>query len=622
MKDVLDRFIRSLAEQEQARDAPERSQDLGTFLVWLLERRGFTVLLRSFKHEGPERRKSSGLTQLGVDIIASRRTKKGRRGLYLFVLKQGNISIEHAGSGRGSIFHDVELASLRAREADAWFDLQGSSFDDHAVVAVHNGDLDERLTGAVQETRAQLRRRKIRLLWWDAASLVRYALLRPREPRGPSLLRTADTSLFPPGIRPFARAAIDSLMRDEGRSFDLDAVDRLLDEVLPVGRSAESDAPGIRLSPGQPMEARVLRRRLGELALFAKMIEIECRRAARDLTLPTLDTIERVVCRAMEHARRIAPDRFAGHRRPILALLRSLLNQYIARARALRRRLEPLLGASYGLALSGPSERIDYPLRALRLSGYLAVAGLALLDRKQPRGARRFAETLDRLWAKNEAACLGPVTDDQIIEIALVLELWRRCGMEVRAAGASHDMVLRLRWAKDLWLPLPALYQHARVPMEEPDLQVLAEAHLRGWAEAPPAFNDHGSTILPLAFYLAHRSGVGVDAQAVESFAPPRVEPTAMVPPARPERTVYLQCWQPPDDAADEWYAREIRYRGTVKLLDLSKGLEPMAAEFEAFNRPLPPSPAEVWRLPVLDRIAWKRWRTPPPMAIFSQRTG
>ncbi len=72
MKDVLERYIRSLAERELKDDAPERLQDLGTFLDWLLERRGFTLLLRAYKHTGTARRKSAGRLQLGVDVVASK----------------------------------------------------------------------------------------------------------------------------------------------------------------------------------------------------------------------------------------------------------------------------------------------------------------------------------------------------------------------------------------------------------------------------------------------------------------------------------------------------------------------------------------------------------------------
>ncbi|AKT37743.1 hypothetical protein [Chondromyces crocatus] len=642
MKDVLDRYIRSLAEQELAKDAPERLQDLGTFVVWLLERRGFTVHLRSFKHEGTERRKSSGLTQHGVDIIASRHLKSGRRCLYLFVLKQGNITIEAAGESRNSIFHDIELASLRPFSSDGLFDLGGGSFECRKVVAVHNGDLDERIVGIVADKRAYLRKhRQVGLWWWDASTLVDYALRAPRDGSGSSLRKAADPSLFPPGIRPFARAALDSLVLNDGRRFDLRAVDRLLDEVLPVGRRARDEESGNRLEPGEPAEARALRRRLAELSLFARMVEVECRRLAGGDALPTFDTIERVLCRGMEHLRRIPSDRFAGHRGAIRASIRGLLDQYIAKGWQLHERLTPLLHAEYGLALGSPSERLDYPLRVLRLSGYLAVAALALLDRKESQGARQLAEALASLWKTNEAACLGPITDDQIIEISLVFDLWRRCGMSDLAAKVAESLALRWHLMVGLGFPLPAIRQSARVPPDEEDLRVLAEAHLRGRAGAPPSFDDSASTILPLALYLAYRGGCSFDHPAFDQVAPPGVPPRGASsastengdrnagerasPYSSSTHTVYLQAWQPPEDAADEWYVREIEHRGLVKVFDKVKafdkgrGLENLALAFEAFNQPLPQSPAEAWGFRAIDCMAWKCWRTPPPMAIFCE---
>src|SRR5271168_4644596 len=97
MKDVLDRYVRSLAEQEQAGDAPEHLQDLGTFVCWLLERRGFTIYLTPYKHAGVERRKSSGRIQWGVDILAGKEDEDGENRLYRFVLKEGKIGLSEWG---------------------------------------------------------------------------------------------------------------------------------------------------------------------------------------------------------------------------------------------------------------------------------------------------------------------------------------------------------------------------------------------------------------------------------------------------------------------------------------------------------------------------------------------
>ena len=65
---------------------------------------------------------------------------------------------------------------------------------------------------------------------------------------------------------------------------------------------------------------------------------------------------------------------------------------------------------------------------------------------------------------------------------------------------------------------------------------------------------------------------------------------------------VYLQSWMPPADAADEWYAHEIKYRGFVEVFRTGQVVELVSA-FVAHNQPLSPSPAERWGIPVIDRM-------------------
>jgi hypothetical protein len=78
-------------------------------------------------------------------------------------------------------------------------------------------------------------------------------------------------------------------------------------------------------------------------------------------------------------------------------------------------------------------------------------------------------------------------------------------------------------------------------------------------------------------------------------------------------RVVHLEASQPPPDAASEWYSHELTLRGVRSHFDLSFGLAVFSATFRAFSRVLRCSPATEWGLPVVDRMAWKRWRTPPP---------
>jgi hypothetical protein len=621
VKETLSRYVRSLTEQEQAGDAPERRQDLGTFVDWLLERRGFTIHLRTFKHEGPARVKNSGKIQYGVDILASRPDSDGEPRLYRFVLKEGKFGrAEWGASEQGSMINDLRLAAGRHRQQDGWYTLEELSFKRFTVVAVHNGDLDrEDLAAHI----AELRQQDITLEWWDAGRLVELALEHVPGHEVPYLQQGADASLFPPGVRPFVRGALDSLRLTEGRAFELDVVDRLLDEVLPVGRELVETGPGTRLADGGSSEPRFLRRLLSELALFAKMVEIESARVAQGLTLPVLETLERILCRAMEHTRRTPRERFGAHRKPIEELLRAMIEQYVERAEVLLERLDPLRSVPHGLAIRSSSELVDYPLRTLRLGAHLATAGLALLLNSaapQPERAQRFAKALHDLWRQNEGGFASPVTDDQIIEIGLIWELWLRSGMHSETIETATSLLERLMLRKVFHFPLPALYQRARVPMKDEHAQTLVETYLRPLSAAPPSFEDRGSTIVPLAIYIAQKGG-GIRDDRLQSLA----EPHSLIQRGqqgqtieeRAGRPIHLQSWMPPAEAAAAWYARGLEHSGLVHLFDVSRGVAGFVKDFLAFNQSLPRSPAEEWGFSIIDRMAWKLWRTLPPMALF-----
>jgi hypothetical protein len=621
VREALSRYIRSLTEQEQDQHGPEHRQDLGTFVDWLLERMGFAIYQHPFRYNGAVREKNSGNIQYGIDILAGKPDEDGQFRIYRFVLKTGKIGISEWASGpeRGSIVHDIRLAAGKQKFQDIWRTLSDVVVQRFTVVAVHNGDLDrERLDGHVAQLRENLLASEgVDLQWWDAGRLVELALTPRPDQEVTDLQAASDTSLFPPGGRPFARAVLDSLRRSEGYGFDLDAVDRLLEELLPLDRVEAGRGPGSRLSDGRALEPRFLHRRLAELALFARMVQVDASRFAGGSTLPVLDAVERILCRAMEQLRRIPLSSFGDHRAPIGRLLRALLDQYVAQAEALLCRLEPFRAGPYGLAIVSQSEPLDYPIRALRFGGYLATAGFVLLaDEEEPgrERARKIAEVLHDLWQNNEGGFANPVCDDQIIELSLIWELWSKVGMEDEVAHAANVLLNRLVYRKALGLPLPALYQSARLPMRDDQLQTLVETYLRS-RSTPPAFEDRGSTIAPLAEYLVFKAG-HVNDERLQQLAEPRTQRQAESDQSV-SRSVYLQSWMPPDDAATEWYARGIERRGEVHVFDVSRGVAGLVEDFEAFNRPLPKSPAEEWGLPVIDRMAWKLWRTPPPMALF-----
>ena len=376
---------------------------------------------------------------------------------------------------------------------------------------------------------------------------------------------------------------------------------------------------------GPPEKPRDLARLFGELALFAGMLGVEARRSADGTTLPVLDSVERILCRALACLARLSTMPAPKNRRQLLAPLLLMLQQYETQAKALRERLEPVLDTDAGIALAKPGEAVDYPLRALRFCGYQAVAGLAHQLAGDANEAERYGSALHRLWATNPGACLSPVTDDQIIEMALVWELWLRCGHRDWVAQAAFACVERLALRRLMGLPLPSLYQRARVPMRDEDLRILVEAHAGGRTNAAAGFEDGASTILSLAVFLACRLGETRLDELLHLFQPNAGETESKLP----ARAVYAESWQPAPDSPPRWYSGELQWTGTSRVFTELGAIRPnatanepsaskrMAEAFDGFHKPLPESPATRWGLPVVDYMAWKLWRTPPPMETF-----
>src|SRR5580658_2545829 len=409
MKELIDRYVRSLKERD---DYPEQRTDLGALVCWILDREGFTVLERAFKHEGHERRVSKGRVQYGIDILALRE-EAGELVSYRLVLKRGDVQKWTPGDP-GSMAADLWL-SAQDKERERRY---GVTPDRITVVAVHNGDRDSEGLGPVIEgTLADMRSKTgVGTDWWDAARLV--------DKIAASLLGSyaADASFFPPALQPFVRLTLDSLLPERGKDgsgFDLAALDLLIERRLTLR------ATGAR---GATIEnADELHRRIAELSLVASMIISESTRVGGGSTLPALDALERMACGAVVAIGRLLPGDASSE--TLRQDLQVLLSLYIDRAEELRRRLTPLLAFDAGLAVPTDGETINYVLRSLRLSGYLATAGLAASAAGNDATARAFGDALKALWMRNEGGCMQPVTDDQLIELVLVWELWARVGL-------------------------------------------------------------------------------------------------------------------------------------------------------------------------------------------------
>lgn len=616
MRALLDRYVRSLLEQEQSRDAPEYRQDLGTFIDWLLLRKGFRVVERTFRHDGAARRGARGERQWGADILAIKADEDGTMHGYRFVLKQGSVGSNQWRHEDGFLPHDLGLAAGRHPEDIKRYD-PNCEISRWTIVAVHNGDFRGDQIGDQRRTLVESIRRsteKVGVDWWDANRLVELAL-EPTTAKG-RLEERADPDIFPPGIRPFARLAIDSLNHGtDGQRFDIEAVDRLIESVLPSAQ---------RIEPPR------WERCVSELGLLAAMICIESSRLpnVRGSVLPALDTMERVICRAAHHIAQWGNDEPTRDQRRSAELLRLLLVKYVSFARILREHLSSVLTFERGLAIASLSERVDYPIRTLRLAAYLAIACGAALDIEDRAEAEEFADALFLIVSNNPGGALNPILDDQVTELAIIWDAWNRLAQSERVHKTAQRVAERLYQRNIMGIPLPAIGLPADYPLNPNVIRILVEVNYR---TSPPGFEDGGSQILPLALYLGWRKAADSEADAAfAQFALDDIENDEEISPKAEKRQyvarhIFMQSWLPPDDASLHWYSTPLANRGTVHVYQqhnfvIKKSYNDFVVEFERFNRALTASSiSSRLQLQSIDRIAWKRFRNPPPLATFRQ---
>lgn len=610
LEPLLQRYVRSLTEREQAGDAPERIQDLGTYMDWLLRRQGYTVHRRVFRYDGPVRRRLAGYKEDGVDIIASRGDGDELR-TYVFVLKTGDFGrAQIQPTVPGTLVHDLGLVELVDPHALA--NLGADPTAPLTIVAVHNGDLRGEEAGAqVRQLLERLRKSgsNREAEWWDADKIVIETLKPDRF--GRRLDEVTDASLFPPAPQVFARMALDSLVRDDsGAAFDFDSVDRLLDQRLPLDRPPRDGRSNEPWPDGPPRSEREVERALTELSLFVGMLTIDARRHVRGNPLLVLESLQRILSRGMEHARRVVPTTSG-----VRAALAGLCGQYVEAAFDLAAHIDPLVDSQYALAMPSDSERIDYPFRVLRFAGHFACAGLVALDlgkedEKRLNDARRFADVIRRLYKGQKDAFLTPVTDDELIELGGCWTLFRLLGEEKWTTECAAGVLDRCVWRREFRFPLPALWIEGTLPIAKDDLAILVEA----WVNAPnpaPGFEDGGSELLPLLFWLANRGQQPPLSDGLAIFAPRRGSEEL-------RKAVYFQSWQPPTNPWSEWYAGSLKLRGISHTFDVTKGVPPLLAAFEKAAAPVTPSPAATMGLPAIDWIAAMRFRNPPPMSWFT----
>jgi hypothetical protein len=287
----------------------------------------------------------------------------------------------------------------------------------------------------------------------------------------------------------------------------------------------------------------------------------------------------------------------------VLPVLGVLQDAYVEAAGRLKTALAPFATEDYGLAVTPVGDVVGYPLRALRLCGYLAAAGLVALDRRRHSDANEFADFVRAVFERNPG-CLSPVCDDQMIELGLVWQLWLRSDRKALAAQTAGQAVERLALRCALGVPLPALWLHASVPPDDVTLRALLEGYFGSNANSP--FEDGASTLLALAAYVARRGGATCDPDWLKAFLA-----------EAGRKPLYAEVWVPPPEAPESWYGETLLAVGVCHIVDLTAGFDGMADQVEALAVPVHKSKAVHLGLPALDWLAFKRWRNLPPINLF-----
>jgi hypothetical protein len=597
LRPQLEHYVRALDERS---DQPEERQDLGTFLTWLLRRSGYTIRLAPFHYDGPRRRVSKGRYQGGVDLVASRPGAGGKEDLFLFVLKRGDFGRKQWRDPTGILGDLNEVGKTKPSDHVRWLPSD-DQLGRVTIIVCHNGEFDDEVLGTLRRNEQEnIEQRGFGFEWWSAPELVDHALTVLAE--GP------DDQLFPPTVRPFYGLLLDGLTTTG--QLPHDAVERLLDARL--------------AKPPKAASAKELLRMLTELSLFAAMIVGHHPRARADALLDVLDMVRALIT----HSAAATVFAEAGEPR-VREALADLLTTFVAAGERLAEALSPLARVPDGLALAGPGEQIDWPLRAARILRDLASsartsAELAAYhrqleakakadgDRKTSREAsQRFEIVHNRCLAvcvdlaeNNIGALATPITDDQLIEYAILWRTW--------LDGGQLDLLrrviaeLKARWVirRRLGYPGPALYQHARTPMREQDVRVLAEA----WTarSRPPSFEDGGSTLLPVVLTFALRLGVPIESAELAVFKPIKT-------PGGPHASVFAQSWSPPETASGRWYAEALSHEGVCHVHEL-EDIEQLVDRLLELHTPVSRSPMAELGFESIDAMAWVYWRTRPPL--------
>jgi hypothetical protein len=349
-----------------------------------------------------------GQSERGLDIAVFGRIGHDPPTLYLVQVKMGNVTRKTWDSGPNAVRQSLnQLIDNRA-----YFKRLVRNARRVVIVLAHNGTIDDNARPDYDGYVSDARRRRIQIENWDLGILVsRFlsALLNERlfNSESATLLRRALAFLENPG-------------------YDLRHLRRLLGELI----------------PGASSNDRIRKRAVVQILLALGIVE----HFARTET-DNLDQAVRGYEQGFLHI-------FAWFWRDDLLgrqwyrkMFLSLADRYLNVSLELLRRVDPLLDAPHGLAVGGSHERVEYPIRSIRMAGLAAQWFLFLArfagDPNVTEKLRFLADFAARL-KRTVPVIARPVFDDQMLEVGLYALTLFAMGDPESARGYLGEVVGRM----------------------------------------------------------------------------------------------------------------------------------------------------------------------------------
>jgi len=508
MKVLLREYLASLREREE----------LDAILPDLLSELGFTVFSR------PQR----GTAQRGVDIAAVGVDDDGERKVFLFSVKQGDLTRQDwdgTAQGLRSSLNEIRDVYIRNRIPARYRDLKV------VICLAFGGDVQEQvrdqLAGYIQENTTE----RISFDEWNGdtiAGLVLKGILREE--------------LLPQSMRSSFQKAV--AMVDEP---DV--------AVLHFARLARA----LREAGSKSLKARV---RTGRQLNICLWILFVWARDAGNLEA-AYRASELAVLSAWELLRPTIDSKSKEHRALAEVLLQVIKLHLTIVSEFLEGKVLPHAGIRHGLSLSiGAQSALDVNLALFETLGRIGLAGLwihwlgARGDKDTTAVARpgiiRFAEAGLALIANNPALCL-PITDHQSAQLALFLQLWLVSELPPNDIAAwLQGMVGRLDFTVRTQGHYPCVFS---------DYRDLAE-HPRRQTEEYFQEATAGSSLIPLLAAWLHALGEQPSVQVLKRLVQEKLS------------HCNLQLWMPDLASEDELYVREEGHGCALSNLSLESGAQ------------------------------------------------